>query len=235
MIIGLGHRARSGKDTFADYLVAKHGFTKLSFATPLKEAARDIFLLTDEQMYGSLKEVVDPRWGRTPRDILQKLGTESVRDVFGQETWVQRCKFGMEPGKRYVIADVRFPNEADAIKAWGGYVLKIDRPSLPPIKRAKLPWWKWIWNTNAQGPYIGHPSETALLDYEGWDDVLVNDGTLETLYRRGEGLLLKCVSREMMKSLEHELFSGPTTVSVELRGLRKQLYEKLAPKYAPST
>lgn len=211
MIIGLGHRARSGKDTLADYLVKQHGFIKVSFATPLKEAARDIFLLTDEQMYGDLKEVVDPRWGRTPRDILQKLGTESVRNVFGPNVWINRCFYGLDPKKNYVIADVRFVNEALAVKSWGGYVVQVNRQSLPPIKRGKPSLWDRVkayvtLKPQPLGAWIGHQSETDLLDFKGWDGLVQNDGTLEDLYRRGEEVLFSFRTRELMKDIEKVLW-----------------------------
>ena len=54
MIIGLGFKARSGKDCVADYLVGKYGFQKLSFADSLKGACKEIFHLSDEQLYGNL-------------------------------------------------------------------------------------------------------------------------------------------------------------------------------------
>jgi dephospho-CoA kinase len=38
MIIGLSGYARSGKDTAADHLVNEYGFTRYSFAAPMKEA-----------------------------------------------------------------------------------------------------------------------------------------------------------------------------------------------------
>jgi len=228
MIIGLGHRAQSGKDTLADFLVAKHGFTKVAFATPLKEAARDIFLLSDEQMYGSLKEVVDPRWGRSPRDILQKLGTEGVRNVFGNSTWVNRCKFGMEPGKDYVISDVRFLNEVEAIQAWGGYVVKVDRPSLKPIERVKPTLWGRVkafvsLKPQPKGRWVGHPSETALLDYNGWDEIVKNDGTLDDLYRRGGNTLVNLAMRESGKRMENKLFGGGGVTLDEIVGFSEQI------------
>ena len=67
MIIGLGFKARSGKDTVADYLIENYGFKRLAFADALKEGCRHIFELNDEQLYGELKEVEDDYWGVTPR------------------------------------------------------------------------------------------------------------------------------------------------------------------------
>jgi len=64
MIIGVCGFAGSGKDTFADHLVAHHGFNKVSFAFPLKEAARIAFDFSDEQLYGpsSFREEEDTRY-----------------------------------------------------------------------------------------------------------------------------------------------------------------------------
>lgn len=46
----------SGKDTVGDYLVAKHGFTKVSFAAPLKQMVKIAFPdFTDEDLYGPSK------------------------------------------------------------------------------------------------------------------------------------------------------------------------------------
>ena len=61
----------------------------------------------------------------------------------------------------WVITDVRFPDEAQAIKDWGGVLWRVDRPGL------------------VGGD--GHASETAMDDYRGWDEVIVNDGTIAEL------------------------------------------------------
>jgi hypothetical protein len=128
VIIGLGYRARAGKDTVADHLVRGHGFTRVAFADNLKTAARAIFHLTDEQLYGDRKELIDPRWGLTPRDILQRLGTEGVRNVFGSHVWRKSLFLGLEPGRDYVVTDVRFPDEVQEVKDAGG----VGRPGRPP-------------------------------------------------------------------------------------------------------
>ena len=43
MIIGLGYKARVGKDTVGDYLVKNHGFVRLGFADALKNGCAAMF------------------------------------------------------------------------------------------------------------------------------------------------------------------------------------------------
>lgn len=63
-IIAMCGLAGSGKDTACDYLVKNHGFSKTSFATPLKAMAKIAFGFTDEQLYGpsSKREEQDERY-----------------------------------------------------------------------------------------------------------------------------------------------------------------------------
>ena len=83
-LIGLSGQKRVGKDTLADYLCSNHGFTKYSFAGPLKKACQEIFMLTDEQTEGIDKETMDDRWGVSARTIFQKVGTELFREKLSQ-------------------------------------------------------------------------------------------------------------------------------------------------------
>ena len=154
MIIGLGFKARSGKDTVADYLIENYGFKRLAFADALKEGCRHIFELNDEQLYGELKEVEDDYWGVTPRYILQKVGTECMRDGYSEDIWVKAVgkKIHSDKTSNWVITDCRFPNEADAVKEWGGLVVRLDRVE-----------------SGASGGVSKHPSETAMEKYEEWD------------------------------------------------------------------
>lgn len=162
MLIGIGYRARAGKDTAADWLVREHGFAKAAFADSLKAAAREIFGWDDRHLYGQLKEVTDPYWGFSPRWALQRLGTEGVRDVIGQDTWVKSLMRRLDRlGPRVVIVDVRFPDEARAISAAGGRVWQVTRPGLPEAS---------------------HASELAMAGYRDWDLVIGNDASLDDLY-----------------------------------------------------
>lgn len=172
-IIGLSGRAGVGKDTAAKRLCVRHGFVSRAFAYPLKEAARNIFGFTDAQLNGNLKEVVDEFWGKTPRKVMQLLGTDCVRKIIDDDVWIKSMERAIKnprdlegtgainQGAGIAITDVRFPNEAHAIRRWGGEVWRIERP-IAAVE--------------------AHVSETAL-DAFVFDRVLKNPtGTIEALW-----------------------------------------------------
>ena len=103
-LIGITGEARSGKDTIAKHLWAEYGFTRIAFADPLKLAAQQMFGLSHAQTWDdSLKEVVIPHWGMTPRKIFQLMGTEASKPVFGEDVWVKRWL--MEPDRMLAEKD----------------------------------------------------------------------------------------------------------------------------------
>ena len=166
MIIGLGHRARVGKDTIGEYLEDRKGWYRTCFAASLKEAAKIIFGWTDEHVYGKLKEVVDPFWGFSPREALQKLGTDACRNHIHRDIWVKSVERRVKsaPDANWIITDVRFPNEVASIKKMGGFVIRIDRSFPDQISTQ------------------GHESEHALDHFKAWDEVISNNGTFEELF-----------------------------------------------------
>lgn len=132
MIIGLIGQARVGKTTFADYLVQLYGYNTVAFATPIKEAMRVAFDLNDEQIDGKLKEVEDKRWGVTPRQLYQKFGTDWARNLLGQDVWIKRLKIELKKNtdRHTIVSDIRFPNEAKAVKDMGGILIKITKKGI---------------------------------------------------------------------------------------------------------
>lgn len=65
MLIGFAGKAKAGKDTCADYLVAQYGFVKVALADPLKRFAMNVFSFTEAQLWGdTLKERRDVRYAR---------------------------------------------------------------------------------------------------------------------------------------------------------------------------
>lgn len=166
-IVGLAGKKGAGKNTAANQVV--HPCMQFAFADELKRVARRWYALSHEQVYGDRKEVVDPRWGITPREIMQKLGAEVVRAIH-PDTWVrylldESIPLRMDRGSPYaVITDVRFPNEVDGIHKAGGIVIRIDRPGL------------------ADNEFSTHESERHI-DTLAVDIVVVNDSTPESLGR----------------------------------------------------
>ena len=135
MIIGIAGHARHGKDTTADFIVKHYAYKKHAFADVMKEACRVIFGWTDEHLYGSLKDVVDPEFGISPRHALQSIGTEwgqlelakhdAFASVTGRGLWASSLLRRVRGD--VVISDVRFPHEAEAIRARGGTVILVRR------------------------------------------------------------------------------------------------------------
>jgi hypothetical protein len=174
MIIGFNGDAKAGKDTAASTLVHAYGFRRLAFADSLKIAARAIFGLTDAQLWGDKKDELEPFWGMTPRILMQRLGTECLRNGFSEDVWIKSLfkPIADQPHEHYVITDVRFENEARTVLEWGGKVYRIIRPG--------------------NDTRIGHASETALDDW-GWapHNTILNDGTPADLARKVADLVQK--------------------------------------------
>lgn len=173
-IIGLTGRAGCGKDTVADFLVETHGFIKLAFADPLRDGAKAMLGLTDEELSRRENKEALIEWlGCSPRHVLQTLGTEWGRELIHPDLWLRITErrvervLAMPPCQHIngiVLSDVRFENEADWVRRIGGTVWNINRP------RAGL-----------FGDSARHVSEQSLPIHEA-DLILHNTGDLDQLF-----------------------------------------------------
>lgn len=190
MIIGINGYAGSGKDTIgiiiqflnsygtanvtleelvADYknhewwLEEQSGWEIKKWAGKLKTIASLLTGIPVEKFEDQefKKTQLGPEWNMTVRDLLQKLGTDGLRNGLHENTWVNALMADYRkesftgyigdtrrdiPQSNWVITDTRFPNEAQAIKDNGGIIIRVDRPGVSAIN--------------------AHPSETAL---DNWD------------------------------------------------------------------
>lgn len=182
LVIGVTGKKGHGKDTFADYLVDKHNFIKISFAEPLKKACQILFNLTDEQLYGNKKEVNDSFWNTTPRMLFQYIGTDLLRNQLKNimpqiknNIWVEIARkkiLDLEKENKHlkiVISDVRFENEIEFIEELKGVCVRVVRE-------------KGIFNNNDQ-----HSSEIALDKIEMKN--IDNNKTLEDLFKQADNLI----------------------------------------------
>lgn len=120
VIIALAGRAGSGKSSIADYLKSNYKAEIVSFATPLKRVVKEIFEFSDDQIYGDLKDIIDPNCGFTPRATMERTG-DALRRHFGKDIHVERALkiIREQPEKIWVIDDCRHLNEASAIAKVG--------------------------------------------------------------------------------------------------------------------
>lgn len=165
MIIGLTGYAQSGKDSVANILVENYGYQRIAFADPI----RDLLYATNPMLKEGyrVKGLVDVYgWDRVKVDypearrLLQELGV-GARKVFGDMFWVKQALRQLEVEGNFVITDVRYPNEAKAIREHqGSQIWRVKRSGVDAVN--------------------SHESESAM-DGEKVDQIFVNNGTLEDL------------------------------------------------------
>lgn len=135
-IIGFTGQATAGK-TLSATIVSSHfgGYVRMSFADPIRDMLLSLGI-TREDMSERKNQPHPLLCGRTPRYALQKLGTEWGRDLIGGDIWasaaLNRAARAHEFNDLVVFDDVRFGNEAYAIRRAGGIIIEVSRPGLPP-------------------------------------------------------------------------------------------------------
>lgn len=185
-VIGFTGTAGSGKTTAMNWVLRNHPTAnRMSFAGPLKAMTRELIrtALPKGWEHGASSYIDDPVLKETPipflgnltaREIMQTLGTEWGRNTLHPDFWIgiAAAKLERQLGSTFkksdrvpikvVFDDARFENEAAMIRAYGGVVIKIERPDV--TKPAAI---------------ASHASE-ALAAFTA-DIVLVNDGTVADL------------------------------------------------------
>lgn len=133
ILVGLCGPAGCGKDTVASFMT---GYRPYAFALPIKCGLNAMFGWSMSHWSDrDWKERVIPSIGKSPRQLAQTLGTEWGRVCVSTELWTdlglqawQLQRTTISP--RMVITDVRFDNEAKAIRAAGGTVWRVDRENI---------------------------------------------------------------------------------------------------------
>lgn len=105
----------------------------------------------------------------------------------------------------WIITDCRFSNEAEGVKTREGINIRLNRPI---SQRFPEEWDNYVW-LNGQNPTekgfmrflegndldlykkLTHASEISLDEYENFDYVIENDGTLEDLQEKVKEILIK--------------------------------------------
>ena len=218
MLIGISGKKQSGKDITAKMIMyfESHAFKKYTFekylevlnnkkieygyssefeikkfADKLKEI---VCLLTGCTLKNLEDEIfknsfLPKEWGvekegiliiPTYREALQFIGTDMFRDMFHINTWVNatmsgyKLNYSDEWGEEYypnwIIPDVRFPNEVLAIKEKKGILIRIN---------------------SDRSKEDNHESEIALDNYNDWDYIIENNGSLNELLLKIKEICIK--------------------------------------------
>jgi hypothetical protein len=163
--LAFGCECRVGKDTACEYLERKLGGVTYRFAEGVYAIGEFI------QTYLGRERKKDPA-------LLQFIGM-GLRNVYGEDVWVERLERKIDaanPFENIYIADMRFPNEADMLRRKGFVTVRVVRNNRP-IDRDP-----------------NHPSEISLVNYP-FDEVVINDGTLEEFYQKIDKIVAKYASR----------------------------------------
>lgn len=204
MITGVGFTGKmmSGKDTCACYLTnvilkwkgPNYIINKFAFADSLKDICMNYLGLSRHECYDQEgKEAFNEFWGMTNREILQRVGTEAMRNGFHPDVWAKitelKIKESVDNGEFFIVTDVRFPNEAETIRKHGGIIVEVIRPGI------------------GFNGIESHASEQRL-DGKLVDRQVVNNGDLDNL--NNEMIILK-EAIKLMNKKEH--LSNTSTIA----------------------
>jgi len=201
MIIGVSGKIGAGKSTFSQLAVKEFGAKRVAFADAVKEEVTEYLKsikvpFKKANLYGTQDEkaqgfVLTPRFfdavsgpshelylflmqhpntTLTFRFLMQWWGTE-YRRAQDPDYWVKKAFEKCWGGGIHIIDDVRFKNEAEAVLAADGWLVRVNR----------------------KGHTGKHASEIDLDDYDHWDKVIKNNGDLKA-YRAAVRLFLEEVT-----------------------------------------
>lgn len=193
MVITISGRKQSGKTELANICV-KHGFIKLAIADSLKnlvcillgvnrehlninkesplkfKASEEHCEILSEHLPIELEDIRNLFLNRefvSIRELLQYLGTDIIR-LWCPNWHIDKLLSLLDKEHNYVIDDVRFPNEKQALDSIGAESFFIIRPG----------WYE----------YSNHSSEIAL-NWTNFENVLINDRKLSLFVKKWERLI----------------------------------------------
>lgn len=200
IVVGISGYKGSGKDAVADILVRDHGFTKMAFATPIKDKVQildPILGYHQEQCCGDCEQEIeevrlstllaygltqeeikrDPMYGPELRRVWQYVGTDLFR-ADDEDYWVRLAEQALmeTTAERIVFTDVRFENEAEMIYDLRDGGVYDERCGLMLEAQSSV----WRVARPDQHPTDVHVSE-QMIGLLGEEVTILNDGSLKDL------------------------------------------------------
>ena len=187
MVIGLTGYARSGKNTIAEEFVNHAHFEQAGFSDSLKSILYSLnpyilcppihFSESNNKIPTRVQHYIDELgWDDAKsipeiRQLLQRLGTEGGRYALGENVWIDGL-FNRPHKAKLVISDLRFENEASAVRERGGFVIKVERPGVGPANdhsSENIDFDVDFTVKNDRTPVEAYKSIVEFLSDHGWD------------------------------------------------------------------
>jgi hypothetical protein len=166
MIVGVGVRKRAGKDSYFEAVRDNFKFFNVrnfAFGDALKEDVWHMYCPILEKYDITRETFFSDEFKTTMRPLLQSHGVfmREMDPDYWVDILVNNVKKWESQNLRNIaiITDVRFPNEARAVRNMGGFLIKVNRDL----------------SDNSGDEHI---SEHALDNWDDWDHILDNNGTL---------------------------------------------------------
>jgi hypothetical protein len=211
--ISISGKAGSGKTTVSKYITnyfRQNGYSvnEFSFAGPLKDALclwfnwdrqrldTDFNYKEGDKLDDGSPDPYCQRLGMTRRTIMQKFGTECLREGLHQNFWIILADLGVylgriPPSDIYLISDARFINELEWVKSIGGFTIKITREETLTDQTQ-------------------HASENDFLSWKGMYDISINN-TIDKKLTQQQNMIffLSDLSKSLLPRIKEKFLFTP--------------------------
>ncbi len=215
LLLGINGEIGCGKSTVVEYISTKYGFMEYMFAQPLKEVAVCLGF-EPHQVFGTQEQKlqVNEFWGISGRQFLQVFGSEVCRDYApkvlpqmkfnGVTMWVRLFeKFrNAHLDRNIAVSDVRFQDESQTIKKYGGIVVRLVRTGVNVSQPLGVTSQSQS-GSQPQYSHATHKSETQATTIKP-NVIINNDRDLATLFKKLD-LLMDFIRRGIVTSNTQEL------------------------------
>lgn len=180
--ISISGKAGSGKTTIANYLknyFRQQNYTvnDFSFAGPIKDCCTlwfgwdrqrldtDLAYKEGDRLDDGSPDPYCQRLKMTRRQVMQKFGTECMRNGMHPDFWIILASLGVQLGKiphsdLYIIGDARFCNELEWAWSINAYRILVTRAD--------------VISGETLTAHTEHPSEIEFLCWDDFDETIMN-------------------------------------------------------------
>lgn len=173
ILVSLTGEAESGKDTFYGLLSAElylHYVQvySIAFATKMKESLSMITCIPLEHFYRAKNDKID-KYNMTIRELMQRY-SDVTKELLGEDLYIKCAEHELNSIKEYkdtvvIFTDSRHKAELNWLNSKGAIMVRIN---------------------DSRVKKMNHRSETEMDEFNKWDWIIENDGTISDLREKAK-------------------------------------------------